>query len=138
LEDFLKLEKAWKLKPLGGDTNRLLTDEQEDALEKWVLQRAAVDACIHVLALKQKAARLAGVAELPSSNWVSLFLERRPQLSKRKGQMVSEERRGAFTKEALDDMQKKLTSLSRNYSIKHPYQVVVMDESGTYSTMTKR
>ena len=102
----MKLEKAWKLKPLGGDTNRLLTDEQEDALEKWVLQRAAVDACIHVLALKQKAARLAGVAELPSSNWVSLFLERRPQLSKRKGQMVSEERRGAFTKDALDDMQR--------------------------------
>jgi hypothetical protein len=86
--------------PIRGSPT-MLTKEQETALETWATQRADQDCCVHVLALRQKAQQLSNSTDLPTASWVRLFLERSTVLSKRMGEMVSEERRRSFTSSKL-------------------------------------
>ena len=121
----------------GGDANRILTDEQEDALKDFLIKRAALDSCVHTLAVREKAMKLAvsrrtdfqRLQTLPTNKWLKLFMER-TGLSARYGQMLSNARRDSFTMEALVDMEKKLRAVAAEKAIVRPDQVVVMDESG--------
>jgi len=124
------LEEFFHLPPLGGLTRQLLTPEQELALEQHILQRAALDSCLHTLAARQKAQKLAGCEDLPGEKWLLGFLERHPHISARVGQMVSNSRRESFTEEALAQMEKRARETAQKHGITEDWQVVVMDECG--------
>lgn len=117
--------------PLGAPT--ALTADQEVTLEKWAMERSDLDMCVHELAIREKAARLAGREDgCMSTQWLYLFLQRHNVLSKRKGEMVSDERRGSFTDEALKDMSMKAMKICKEKSIVRPDQIFAMDEKGTH------